>query len=127
MRSKRKNVSAMMLNGIQIPISNSIYTIKVEEDLAEGTGHAGECHFEDHVIKLVAGLTGRYLFKVLCHEIRHAHHGETGLLEILQNQAWEMDCQSFASLMGGILPILSKFEGVISPQSGKASRKSRRP
>jgi hypothetical protein len=132
MRRKRKTLSAMSLNKRKIPISNAVYTLEIVKGLGAETGHAGECHFNERVIKIDADLDGMQFFRVLCHEIRHAHHGETGMLEILEPQAMEMDCQSVASLLSATLPFLTEayllaLSGSKSPtRRKKASSSSRK-
>jgi hypothetical protein len=107
MRPGREVISTMKLHNKRIPISSANYKIEIIPDLAETTGHAGECHMLEYIIRIDGTLEGREFFKTLCHEIRHAHHHETGMSEILDHQAMEMDCQSFATLLWSLMPMLS--------------------
>lgn len=96
-------------------ISNAPYALEFTKGLAEATGHAGECHTFDWKILIEESLPPREKFRVFCHEARHAHHGETGMDELLGNQAMEMDCQSFASLVWGLMPILIELYKAVPP------------
>jgi hypothetical protein len=81
----------------EIHIGHSKYKI-FKVNLKE-TDYDGLCAPYDYEILIDASLKGKRFTKVLLHEIRHAHHRETGLYEILGDQAQEMDCESFAGLV----------------------------
>lgn len=121
MRRRRKS-----LQGLKVPIANATYELVFDKELGDRTGHAGEAHIFDWKLLVDSSLPPREIFRVFMHEARHAHHGETGMDDVLSPQAMEMDCQSTASLVWGLMPILIElYKSVPASQRDSSSLISR--
>lgn len=83
----------------KVNIGGHDYAIRIVPQEKLHPAHAGECDFEKKEIRIWKELDKATRHRVLLHEIRHAHHHETGLMQVLQAQAMEMDCDAFASLL----------------------------
>ena len=62
-------------------------------------GASGICIFNNRSILILKDMTSMIAKLTLLHELRHAMQFECGLTNVLDNQALEMDADSFASFV----------------------------
>lgn len=62
-------------------------------------GSIGSTHFPSRKIILSKDLKGSMLRMTFLHEFWHARQFESGWTQIMEPQAMELDCESFASIM----------------------------
>lgn len=101
MKVKKKLPKSVNVHGHDIPIC------LVEEKELDPENAAEYCP-RDQTIKICKGLPIEIQWRLLFHEIRHVHQYHIGLMQILDKQALEMDCDSFSSLI-----ISLKNQGII--------------
>jgi hypothetical protein len=89
---KKKLPKMVNILGHNIPIK------LVAECELEPENAAEFCPVEQS-IKIMKTLPVEVQWRLLFHEIRHVHQFHSGLMQILDRQALEMDCDSFASII----------------------------
>jgi hypothetical protein len=82
----------------KIQVGYSIYKVYLCVDLHK-QGFDGMCIPGKKEILIDADLKGEEFTCTLLHELRHAHHVSTGMVDVLDAQAQELDCESFAGLV----------------------------
>jgi len=82
-----------------INVLGQVYKIKMVKGMNEKTGAIGLCDAEKSLISLDSSLKGKYLRRVLLHEIAHAFAFESGLYEFMNQQSSEMFAQSLSSFL----------------------------
>lgn len=85
-----------------ISVLGQVYKIKRVKGLAESHNAAGLCDPQAFLISLDYSLKGKYLERVLFHELAHAFAYESGLYEFTQSQSLEMFCQSFSGFLAEV-------------------------
>lgn len=82
----------------KIRVVHSIYKVYLCVDLHK-EGFDGMCIPSRKEVLIDADLKKDDFTKTLLHELRHCHHMETGMVDVLDSQAQELDCESFAGLV----------------------------
>jgi len=90
-----------------IPVLGEVYKVEAVHCLSETSNHDGETDFESQVIKIDARLmlNPAKLMKVFTHELAHAWMEESGLNDILDEQAREMVAQTFSAQIRSVFEL----------------------
>lgn len=83
----------------KFPVLGMVYQVKHVKGFTNKTGLGGLCDASARVITLDSTLTGDELIDTFIHEIVHAFQFESGLAEILDRQALEMNAQSLRAFL----------------------------
>jgi hypothetical protein len=80
-------------------IHGHTYKIRFAKKGELPNGIEGICIFDDRVLLIERGLPVMRQLHVILHEIKHASQKESGLMQIIDHQAMELDAEAFASLV----------------------------
>ena len=94
---------------IKFTLGDIEFRVKFKIGYAEKTGCDGRCYYGKRLIIVDDDLEGFNLYETLIHEARHGHQSRTGLFEILDEQAREMDCQTTVSFVFQMIRLLNQL------------------